>query len=362
MNLREVRDRLRADDNGKWDQLIARDEMRMQAGRLRFPRQYRADHPTGLALTRWAESQLCQRLNIPTDYYRRCPPVLKDANANAWLHRDDLSAHNGDRRREDRPERWLLRARGDTLRGILSERYAKLNNADVFRSLEPLVKERYEVAWLAITEESWHLRLIDPELARDVTPGDRVYAGLHIANSEVGKRSVTIDSLVFRTVCANGLIRLVKGRSLLHQRHVSLSPARFEAALAAAIREALVQGTGFLERLLWAAGERLPDAEAALSAIAARWGLSQTLATQVRETLSQESRSHQETLYGLVNAVTNVAQNQDPDERYTLEALAGILLERGASRMSGENIARSRRQSFIPEASEAEEFTLEFAG
>lgn len=331
MKLCEVHDRVTQDDAGKWDLVIERDEMRFQDGRLRFPRLYRADHPQGLALTKWATAQFCQRLSIPTAYFRRCPRHLQDEQANFWLHRPEEEAVETGKK-QTRPDRWLLRAKGDALRGILSERYAKMNNADVLATLEPLLEGRYEVGWFAVTEESLHLRLVDPKLAREMLPGDRVIAGLHIANSEVGKRSVTVDALVWRLVCSNGLVRLVKGRSLLHQRHVSLTQPRFEVALRNAVREAMIQGTGFMERMLQATAEPIPEVEATLTTISAQWGLSQTLQEQVKGALLTEPRGQQETLYGLVNAFTNVAQGLPPDDRYTLEALAGRLLERGAPR------------------------------
>jgi hypothetical protein len=267
--------------------------MRMQEGRLRFPRLYRADYPRGLAPTHWATTQLCQRLSIPTAYYRRCPLSLQDDQVNYWMHREAETATNS---RQEKPERWLLRAKEDSLRGILSERYAKMNNTDVFQSLEPLVQSQYEVTWLAITEETWHLRLVDPRLSRDVLPGDRVIAGLHIANSEVGKRSVTVDALVYRLVCQNGLVRLVKGRSLLHQRHVGVTAARLELAIGKAIKEAIVQGTGFMERMIWATREPLKDAEEAISMVGETWGLSDLVQAQVTTSLLQERRGQQETL------------------------------------------------------------------
>ncbi len=344
MNLCDVHDHIHTDNIGKWDQLIERDEMRMQEGRLRFPRLYRADYPRGLSLTNWATSQLCQRLTIPTAYYRRCPLGLQDEQVNYWMHRETEA---GSTANPEKPERWLLRSKKDTLRGILSERYAKMNNTDLFQSLEPFVKSQYEVAWLAITDESLHLRLLDPRLSREVLPGDRVVAGLHIANSEVGRRSVTVDALVYRLVCTNGLVRLVKGRSLMHQRHVGITPARMEMQISKAIKEAIVQGTGFMERMIWATREPLSDVEAAISTVSETWGLSEILQTQVTTSLKQESRGQQETLYGLVNAFTNVAQTLGPDERYSLEALAGNLLERGLSRFEQEG-KRARSQDLLP--------------
>src|SRR5262249_8787947 len=154
--------------------------------------------------------------------------------------------------------------RNETLRGALSKRYAPLDNATLLSCLSPLLERRYSVGWFAMSDTSLHLRLIDTQLARDVLPHDRLFVGIHIANSEFGKRAVPVDALVFRLVCSNGLIRLVKGKSLLHQRHLFLSRPRFEEALQQAIGEALTTAAGFLEQLAWATRAPIKDVEATL--------------------------------------------------------------------------------------------------
>jgi hypothetical protein len=55
--------------------------------------------------------------------------------------------------------------------------------------------------------------------------------------------------LVYRLVCTNGLIRLVKGKSLMRQRHLHVSPTRFVGALGEAIEGALQESESFLEQL-----------------------------------------------------------------------------------------------------------------
>lgn len=334
-NLIEVRERIAADNEGKWDDLLDPEEMLFRDGRLTFPRLYRAEQPRGLALTKWATAQVCQRLNIPLAYFRRCPSPLQDEQANHWLHsqkavqnRQSHKANNGQKERD----RWLLRVKHDVLRGALSERYTRLDNEDLLASLLPSLETRFEVGWFALTDESLHLRLLDPRLTREVLPGDRLVAGLHIANSEVGKRSVTVDALVYRLVCQNGLVRLVKGRSLLHQRHVALTQPRMELALKNAVNEALIQSTGFMERLSWATEQHINDVPGTLDAIASDWGLSQALRGKVQEAILTEPRYLHETLYGLVNGLTGAAQALAADDRYTLEALAGKLLETGPPR------------------------------
>ncbi len=331
MKLTQVFEQVTAEDELKWDLLLDKGEMRFGEGNLCSSRLDRTLYPKGLSPTPWATSQMCNRLGIPTAYFKRCPLWLRDAQVNHWLHQEPEGSRRMTSRGTMPGDRWLLRAKGEVLRGVLSDRYAKLNNADALCTLKPLVENRFEVQWLALTDETFHLRLTDPRLSRDILPGDRVMAGIHVANSEVGKRSVTVDALVYRLVCQNGLIRLVKGKSLLHQRHVGLTPAHLQAALGRAIEDALIQSAGFMERMSWATRERLGGVEKTLDALP----FSQTLRETVRTSLLSEPKGQQETLYGLVNALTFTAQGLEPDERYTLEAMAGTILESGVQGIKG---------------------------
>jgi hypothetical protein len=267
---------------------------------------------------------LCQKLGIPTAYFRRCPTHLQDSQASHWLWKLEEKETA-----EDKAEEWLLRMKGDRVRGILSPRYTKISHSEVAEIVTSICAERFRVEWLAVTDESLHLRLVDPTLSRDVLPGDRVIAGLHIGNSEVGKRAVTVDALVWRLVCQNGLVRLVKGKSLLYQRHIYLSRPMLEQALGNAIREALVQSTGFMERMSQATKECVPEVEETIAALSTSWGLSVDTSDKVKHSLKCEPFGQRSTLYGLVNAFTQTAQTLEPDERYTLEAHAGTLLEKG---------------------------------
>ena len=210
--LADVRDQLARDDCGKWDATVPCRQLALHRGRLTFPQATSDGYDGGLALTPWATSQLCQRLGLPTIYIKRCPPHLQDANVNHWLRAETIGSH-GD---VDKDSEWLLRAKGASVRGVLTAKYSRLDNAQLLAALLPLLSgTRYEVSLVQLTPESFHLRLVDPTLSRDVLPGDRLMVGSRLANSEVGLRAVTVDALVFRLICTNGLIRRISGKSLL---------------------------------------------------------------------------------------------------------------------------------------------------
>lgn len=329
VSLDEARDMVREDDYGKWDVSVARDDLRLCYGYLTSDERQFTDP---LAFSNWATGQFCTRLGIPAPYFRKCPPPLQDEQANYWLRH---AAHKPG-------EKWLLRAKDNSLRAVLSERYSPLDNAVLLDELRPLLPDSYRVDWFGLADESLHLRVVDPERYREVLPNDALTVGIHLANSEVGCRSLTVDALVYRLVCTNGLIRLVKGKSLMRQRHLHVSEMRFVGVLGEAIENALQESETFLEQLKTATKTPVPDIADVMERIAERWHLSDETQETVKQSLKQELPSQQESLYGLVNAYTAAARSLPDEQRYDLEVLAGNLAEHGVAAYAPRHKRRER--------------------
>jgi hypothetical protein len=372
----EVYEQVQDDERGKWDTLVRRQDIVSKDGKLAFPLDPVGEYWETLTPTPWATGQLCSQLGIPTTYYRKCPSVLQDIQLNYWLRpplsnsetqeksatRDDGFdfAHScmeqpcAGQIGADRPstsgyppedssegnvapeptvssrqEQWLLRARHGTLRAVLSERYSPLDNPELMKCLAPFWQEHFRIDWFALGDESLHLRIIDPTLVMEGLPKDDLMAGVHISSSEVGKRSVTVDAMVFRLVCQNGLIRQVKGKSLLRQRHIHITHERFHEQFETAVREGMNIAAGFMSQLVLTARQPVRDVEETLKRLGERWHLSQSVQEMALHSMRQEPSHVQETVYGLVNGLTRAAQELSMDHRYDLEVLAGHLAERG---------------------------------
>ncbi len=327
--LTELKRQIAQDDAGKWDLIVPKDRLALTQGLLTLPEEHLDEHPECLSLSPWATAQVCHRLGIPVDYYRKLSRPLRDANVNHWLWREDAEPEDEGTARPGCPSSWLLRAKNQEVRAVLSERYRPLDNADLIGTLIPVLEDRFEVRGIALTPESFHLRLVDPRLAREVLPNDRLMVGVHVANSETGRRSVTVDALVWRLVCLNGMVRLVRGKSLLRQRHVSWDRPRFADALNRTVCEAVTAGAGLIDRLQAATREPVPDVEGVIRAIAQQAALTQAIQDRVKQALLSTPPPQQERVYGLVQALTFVAQSLTPDDRYDLEVTAGRLLDEG---------------------------------
>ena len=177
--------------------------------------------------------QIGSTLEIPAKYYdamRKKKPELLARNVNAWFG--------------DREQSYMIRSLGycsendannkaiatdadviDVLdaeiveaentktvigvaRALLSDRYRRIDNMEIAEAVLPLFagQEGIEVASSAVTSQRLYLKVVNHRLEQEVVPGDIVQAGVVISNSEVGLGAVSVQPLVYRLVCSNGLI------------------------------------------------------------------------------------------------------------------------------------------------------------
>ena len=143
--------------------------------------------------------QIGAAMGIPAKYYdemaRKKPDLLAE-NVNAWL--------------SDKDQNYMVRAfdqNGMYARAFLSDKYRRLDNLDVAEATLPLFAGRseYEVVSAEVTERKFYLKIVSNKLEMAVVPGDLVQAGVVISNSEVGLGSVSVQPLVYRLVCSNGM-------------------------------------------------------------------------------------------------------------------------------------------------------------
>ena len=97
---------------------------------------------------------------------------------------------------------------GRVARALLSDRYRRIDNMEIASAVLPLFagSDQYEVVSPEVTENRLYLKIVNRRLEMAVVPGDIVQAGVMISNSEVGLGSVSVQPLVYRLVCTNGMV------------------------------------------------------------------------------------------------------------------------------------------------------------
>lgn len=155
------------------------------------------DKITPLDIRQTAHRQLGTYLGIPQKYYelmRTDAPELLAYNANYWFSQKN--------------ELRTLRTMDGCARAFLSNRYRRIDNLDIASVTLPVIGELPEARFVStqITDDFMYIKVVNPRLQADVVPGDVVQAGVIISNSETGLGSVTIQPLIYRLVCSNGMV------------------------------------------------------------------------------------------------------------------------------------------------------------
>ena len=159
-----------------------------------------ADTVTRFGVTDLFHRQMGAALNIPAKYYdmmRTQKPQLLSQNVNSWL--------------ADKDQSYMIRSMdygsGQVARAFLSDRYRRIDNLEVATAVLPLFagKEEMEVVSCEVSPSKLHIKIVNHKLEMAIVPGDYVQAGVVISNSEVGLGAVSVQPLVYRLVCSNGL-------------------------------------------------------------------------------------------------------------------------------------------------------------
>lgn len=144
-----------------------------------------------------AHQQLGTFTEIPAAYYNKMlteHPGLLVQNLNEWLHR--------------KADQRMVRTLWGTARAFLSSRYRRIDNMQIAEIVLPELQKIEGAIFEScqITDSRMYLKVVNPRLQTEVSPGDIVQSGVIISNSEVGQGSVSIQPLIYRLVCSNGMV------------------------------------------------------------------------------------------------------------------------------------------------------------
>lgn len=290
---------------------------------------------TLLGMNEIAHSQVAQALGIPQRYYdkmRTESPELLAENVNTWFTVD--------------PKVRMIRTLDGTARAFLSDRYRRIDNYQIAESVLPIL-QGLEVKFESteITDSRMYIKVVNERLTQEVRPGDYVQSGIIITNSEVGMGTVTIQPLLYRLVCTNGMVvndiktgtrrRHVGKGNLANDDYVLYADDTLLAddrALMLKIRDTIqasldeVHFTNLVDNMRTAAEAKITtnNIPKMVELAAPDFGISKKEGEGILDYLIREGDL---SLYGFANAVTRYAQDVESYDRSTeLEAIGYNIL------------------------------------
>lgn len=302
-----------------------------------------ADATIAAAPTQHALRQIGTHVDIPAKYLDRMAseaPSLLAANVNHWF------------RTNPAPRMLRTKMNGSAvLRAFLSNRYRPLDNHDLAEAVIPqLLAPGWEIKSAQVTDSRFYIQAVSTKLAASIAHArqtgvkdDVVHPGIVISNSEVGAGALSVEPMIFRLVCLNGMIagtsirrnhvgRSSNGDSDAYEFYSDETRRLDDAALWAKVRDtvdAAVTDAIFhrlVSKLSAASGDDLGDDPVSVVEVTAqRLGLDEREQSSV---LGHLARGGDFTRFGLLNAVTRTAEDaKSYDRAIELERFGGEILD-----------------------------------
>lgn len=277
------------------------------------------------SLSRYALGQLCNKLGVPVRYIEKCikadQNVLANKNLNTWI--------------EDYNKDLFLRIYQRKVRGILSNRYSVLDTPDIIDVIDESTKG-LKVKGYYMSEERFHARLVQQHMMK--INGEDLYAGIQIDSSDVGRSPLNVMFFIYKQVCTNGLA-VAKGRgSLFTQRHISICTDDFREQLSQSLKtlptliseyEHIIQRCANQYTLMgtkYFSGK--DDFDTVLKEFIQKIRYKTNLTEDgAKKVVNLVREKYGPSDWGVVNALTEVAQNYTLERRIELEKIAGSLLK-----------------------------------
>lgn len=285
----------------------------------------------------YAFSQFCSKLGVPAQYIDKCMKQgyteLADENLNTWV--------------DDYEGQFFIREYNDKIRGVLSARYSPFDTPQILDVLDDTTRGlNLKVKGYYMSEERFHARLIQQDMMK--VDGEDLFGGIQIDSSDVGRSALTVNFFIYKQICTNGLCVSRGSGNLFTQKHINICTDDFHEELSASIKllpELVAEYESTIKRAklsrslvtvgkedissLIRRGLDLPieDRNKAIQELIDRLKAKTKLNDEgVERVLRVADSSYGFSNWGIINAVTEVAQEFTLEKRIELERSAANLL------------------------------------
>lgn len=266
-----------------------------------------------LPLSSFATGELCGKLSVPSRYFSRLIESgnnrLAAENINNWL--------DGDKRT------FLLREYRGNIRGVLSGNYSIYDAPEILETVsEVFDSSKFKIKGSFINEERLHLRLVENQML-DIG-GEDLFAGVTIDSSDVGRSGLSVKFFIYKQVCTNGLVIARSAAKLFRQKHIGITHDDFTKGLKEGLETFYILKDKVIESIKET--DKIPvsqDIDDLIEKIKDQTNLSTQAAEKVIELMNVK---YAPTKWGLINGITEVAQDFTLETRLQLEEIAGNML------------------------------------
>ena len=286
---------------------------------------YEKENDLLLPFSDWSLSQFCNLIGgVHVGYIKKClergKVDLALTNLREWMKDTQHSLAN----RKEKDKHLFLRHDSERLNGILRDRYTVLDDIEVLvflRDLLPFRKE-YVVQSYYVSEELMNVRILQKD--RMKVSDEDLFIGINVWNSRVGRSSLNISIMVYKEVCTNGVIVQKDKEEFYIQRHVGIDRDKFVYDFHRMMTRLPKTSKQLEEHISKAIDTKLDYHE--LEFILTKFKAETQASDKAVEAVKREYQKYGDNRWGLLNRITEVAQEYTLDQKENFEKFAGDFL------------------------------------
>ena len=225
------------------------------------------------------------------------------------------------------------------IKGIVGKDYRKYDDYDVFTQVGEYLNNNgydYELDVMNRNDEYTRVRFMIKDTEKDFgmtyegqLDNDIVKAGFEITNSEIGGRSMGINSLIYRQVCTNGMMGVMAEDSgeVFHKRGKGFNPFAQRTLLHNGLENSLEKSVNGIFLFRKTKDITVKDPLHEIEKIGKRYSLNRGHVEGVQEAYEHEKQNN---LYSVINGFSRFATDnlkKDYKNRAKFETIANDILE-----------------------------------
>ncbi len=275
-------------------------------------------------VTDYAFSQVCNLIGVPPRYMKQ----LYNQGLNRLAETNVYEQYKWlDKNPDKQFGNYIALVSGNTTEAIVSDKYSfGFQTPEVLETIQECMPGNYTPNQAYLSNSRFHARFVDFEKKERVGDED-LSVGFTIGTSDIGKSSLTVKFFLYKFACKNGIVWSTKGGTLYRQAHIG---EPFTADNIQAFKNAFKDISTLREEaldLVMSSKKRMMSVEemTAILDTCRKSGIS--ISEKEKDKIIDLARyRYGLTKWGMINGVTEVAQDHTLDTRINYEVFAGKLL------------------------------------
>jgi len=334
-DVRQVVQQINKDVKSKKDYIVTLNALEVTTSKNTYPNLEFTDAPDQYSLTDHSMNQLCGKLEIGTQYLRKCLPVSQELvahNLNFWIKNTkskELMVRTIERDSYEIP---------NIARAVCSNRYKRIDNdVVVTHSLNKLMDLGLDIKYINYDRDTLNVTAVNPKVEGEVSEGDVVQSGVTITNSEIGSGSLMIQPFIYRLVCTNGMVapRYLNRFYSKHVGKIIIDPSQDDQYIT--IIEKMQKQIDLVnDNEVWKESfQKLKDSTKQtinshqIVELAKKQGVTESERAQIFERLNHYvGDTFTTTKYDLANAITNLGNDEEKSDQRSrfFQELGGLIV------------------------------------